>query len=315
MLYIKWILRFLLTYVLFIVFFIFGSLAVNDLMPKDVTSEPGLVPDAIGFLLIAFIDSLIVCALILTSRHNGLKLAAPLAFAYYGAVTFVMQIETWYFLSSITVDPLLLSRLFVMGIPTAVFFVPLSVWILGKGNRATCRASTLSSTLPLQQYAWKFSAIAVAYLILYMGAGYFIAWQNPELRAFYGRPGEALPFFSHLEDILRNDKLLFPFQIFRSIIWALCALPIIRGSRVNPWLTSLLVGLFFSIPQNIVHIVANPIIPIASVRLSHFIETVSSTFIFGTVVVWLLHRKHSSFTDLIGLSKITKSETCDTHTT
>ncbi len=43
----------------------------------------------------------------------------------------------------------------------------------------------------------------------------------------------------------------------------------------------MLVGLLFSVPQNIGHILPNPLIPIASVRLSHMIETASSTFVFG----------------------------------
>jgi hypothetical protein len=77
-------------------------------------------------------------------------------------------------------------------------------------------------------------------------------------------------------------------------------LPIIRGSKVKPWWTAVLVGLLFSVPQNVGHILANPLIPIASVRLSHMIETASSTFLFGLIVVWLLHREHHSLADLIG---------------
>jgi hypothetical protein len=37
-------------------------------------------------------------------------------------------------------------------------------------------------------------------------------------------------------------------------------------------------------------ILANPLMPVASVRLSHMIETASSTFIFGVIVVWVLYR-------------------------
>jgi hypothetical protein len=38
--------------------------------------------------------------------------------------------------------------------------------------------------------------------------------------------------------------------------------------------------------------------PIASVKLSHMIETSSSTFLFGLIIVWLLHRDHSNLKDL-----------------
>lgn len=296
----KWIFRFILLYVLFIVVFMIGSMAVAGVMPDTAIAEPGLAPATSGLLIIALADLLVIGALILTSRWWGWKLALSLALAYYGAVTFLMQIETWYFLSSITVSAQLLPRLFLMGMSTAFLFIPLAVWILGKG-RSTAEASPNPAlVMPVRQWIWKLAVIAVVYLVLYWGAGYFIAWQNPELRAFYGQPGEALPFFTHTFNTLRNDPLLFPFQVFRALLWVLCASPIIRGSKVKPWWTAVLVGLLFSVPQNVGHILANPLIPIASVRLSHMIETASSTFVFGLIVVWLLHRENHSPADLIG---------------
>ena len=297
----KWILRFILLYVLFIIFFIIGSIAVTGVMPANATSELGLVSATSGILIIALANLLVITALVLTSRWNGWRLAVSLALAYYGTVTFMMQIETRYFLSSITVGPQLLPRLFLMGIPTAFLFIPLGVWILGKGRATEDISPNLALVMPVKQWIWKLSSIAVVYLVLYWGAGYFIAWQNPELRAFYGQPGKALPFFTHTANTLRHDPALFPFQILRALLWVLCALLIIRSSRISPWWIALLVGLLFSLPQNIGHIIANPLQPIASVRLSHMIETASSTFIFGTIVVWLLHRKHQSLGDLIGI--------------
>jgi len=288
----KWVLRFILLYLLFIVFFMIGSMAVVDVMPDTAISEPGLVPATSGLLIIALANLLVIAALILTSRWGGWKLALSLALVYYGAVTFLMQIETWYFLSSITVSPQLLPRLFLMGIPTAFLFIPLAVWVLGKGRPTAEMSPNPALVMPVRQWIWKLAVIAVVYLALYWGAGYFIAWQNPELRAFYGQPGEAQPFFTYMLNTLRNDPLLFPFQVFRALLWVSCALPIIRGSKVKPWWTAVLVGLLFSVPQNVWHILANPLIPIASVRLSHMIETAPSNFLFGLIVVWLLHREH-----------------------
>ncbi len=301
--FLKWTFRFILLYILFIVFFMAGSMAVAGVIPANATSEPGLVSAISGLLIIALVEMLVVVALILTSRWNGWRLAISLSLAYYGAVTFMTQIETWYFLSSITVSPQLLPRLFLMGVPKAFLFIPLAVWVLGKGRAPADTSPNLKLVMPAQQWIWKLASISVVYLILYYGAGYFIAWQNPELRAFYGQPGEALPFFRHTANTLRHDPMLFPFQILRALLWVLCALPIICGSKVNPWWTALLVGLLFSVPQNVGHIIANPLLPIASVRLSHMIETASSTFIFGTIVVWLLYREHHSFADLIRIHR------------
>ena len=301
---VRWFLRFILLIVLFLVIFMVGSLAVAGVMPDQSLSEPGLVSPISGLLIVVLANVLIICALILTSRWGGWKLALSLALAYYGAVTFLMQIETWYFLSAITVGPELLPLLFLMGIPPAFIFIPLAVWILGKWRASEEPSHHPALVMPLKQWVWKLAVIAVVYLILYWIAGYFIAWSNPELRAFYGHPGEAEPFFAHTLNTLRNDPLLFPFQILRALLWVACALPIIRGSKVKPWWTAVLVGLLFSVPQNIGHILANPLIPYASVRLSHVIETASSTFVFGLIVVWLLHREHESFKDLFCSSKM-----------
>jgi hypothetical protein len=291
-------------YVLFIVLFIVGSMAIAGMIPPNATAEPGLVSTTSGLLIIALAGVSISAALILTSRWHGWKLAISLALAYYGAVTFIMQIETWYFLSAITVSPQLLVGLFLMGIPPSIVFIPLAVWILGKGHAAAGSSPTCAPALSGRQWSWKLVLIAVAYVVLYWGAGYFIAWQNPALRAFYGQPGNALPFFTHATNTLGQDPLLFPFQIVRALGWVLCALPVIRGSGVSPWWTALLVGLFFSVPQNVGHIITNPLLPIASVRLSHMIETATSTFIFGAIVVWLLHREHHSLSDLVGIHTV-----------
>src|SRR5215204_1954363 len=301
--FVKSILRFVLLVVLFIVFFVAGSLALVGAMPDPEVSEPGLVSATSGLLIIALVNVSILAALILTSRWSRWKLAVSLALAYYGVVTLLTQIETWYFLSSLTVGRQLLPRLFVMGLPTAFLFVPLAVWMMGKGRRGSDPSPNPALMMPIRQWVWKVAAIVVAYVVLYWTAGYFIAWQNPELRAFYGHPGDAVPFFTHTAATLRREPMLLPFQALRGLLWMLCALPVIRGSRANPWRTALLTGLLFSAPQNVAHILANPLMPIASVRLSHMIETASSTLVFGMLVVWLLHRQHASIADLLGMDR------------
>ena len=282
-----WALRLVLLYILFVVLFVVGSLPVAAAIPPGQTSEPGLLGPAAGLLVIALVNVLLIAALISTSGWRGWRLAIGLALAYYGAVTFLTQIETWYFLTSLSVEPRLLPRLFAMGIPTAFIFVPLAVRILrgsgAEGERAGDRAPAAASG-----WALRLAAIAVVYVVLYWTAGYFIALQNPELRAFYGQPGEAAPFLVHTAATLRDEPGLLAFQLLRGLLWAACALPVILGSRVNVWWTALLVALLFSAPQNVAHLIANPLMPLASVRLSHMVETAVSNFVFGLIVTWLL---------------------------
>ena len=89
-------------------------MTVEGVMPDDAISEPGLVSTTTGLLIIALANLLVIVALILTSRWSSWKSAVGLALVYYGAATFQPQIETWYFLLSISVSPQLLPRLFLM---------------------------------------------------------------------------------------------------------------------------------------------------------------------------------------------------------
>lgn len=291
--------RLLVLSILYGILFIAGSMFVSGLLPET-KSEPGLVSPGAGLLMVSIICTLVIMLLILSSRWSGWKLAFLLAFAWYGAITLIMQIETWYFLSAITVDAKLLPRLFIMGLPVAFVFVPLAVWIMGKGRSRPGEPAVVNLKMPLNQWIWKLGIIAITYVALYWCAGYFIAWQNPALRSFYGSPGDILPFWQHTAYTLKTDPGLLPFQVMRAMLWTLFALPVIAGSKLEVWKTALLVGVFLSLPQNLGHIVENPLIPIASVRLSHFIETASSTFLFGVIMtVVLLYRPKKEGANLV----------------
>jgi len=296
-----WTARTALLLLLFYVFFISGSMAISGMLP-DAESEPGLIDGNIGFLIFGIINMLLVTGLILSSRWNGWKLALILGAAYYGAVTFLIQIEAWYFMSNITFDQKLVPRLFIMGLPVAFIYVPLAVLILGKWTKKNSAKPAFSLILPVKQWIWKLSTIAIIYILLYWLAGYYIAWQNADLRAFYGSPGDILSFWEQTAKTFHTEPVLFPFQAVRAMLWTLCAIPIIRGSKVNAWWTAILVGLFFTAPQISGLILENPLMPNASIRLSHMIEGIATNVIFGMIMVWLLHRKHNSLKDLFGIN-------------
>lgn len=291
-----WTLRLILLIILYFPIWILGSMAIGNLMPETV-SEPGLLSQELGTLVLGVINTVLIVALILTSRWHGWRLAIALAFAYYGSFTFITQIETWYFLTETTVTPELLPRLFIMGLSIPIIYIPLAILICKKWKKRDTVVERRYMLMPFKQLLVKLGIIAVVYMLIYWLAGYYIAWQNPELRAFYGSPGEIEPFFAHTFATIRNTPDLILLQLIRGILFAIIAMPIIIGSKVKPWATALLVGFLFAIPH-LGHILPNPLMPIASVRLSHMIETSTSTFVFGLIVVWLLHRKHSSSKDL-----------------
>lgn len=67
---------------LYIIFFVTGSLAVDSLIP-DLPSEPGMVSPELGLLIMGALNAILIIALLESSRYRGWKLAFGLAFAYY----------------------------------------------------------------------------------------------------------------------------------------------------------------------------------------------------------------------------------------
>lgn len=297
-----WALRIILLTILYIPIWGLGSMVVAGLIP-DKPTEPGLVDGIIGMLILSIINTILIVSLIVSSRWRGWRLPLLLALAYYGSFTFITQLETWYFLTGITVSPELLAGLFIMGISVPFLFIPLAILICARWKAVRIDKENTNMVMPKGQFILKLGIIAAVYLVIYWCAGYYIAWQNPELRAFYGSPGEIMPFWEHTFTTSRNAPDLIILQLVRGLLFAVIAIPVIRGSNVKPWLTAVLVGLLLSIPH-LGHILPNPLMPIASVRFSHMIETASSTFLFGLIIVWLLHRRHHGVKDLLELKDL-----------
>ena len=271
-------------------------MAMGDLVPNT-ASDPGLVSDATAMLLLGLINTLLIIGMIVSSRWHGWRLALLLGLAYYGSFTFITQIETWYFFDNTMLSAEIIPRLFLMGLTIPFIYIPLAILICNKWKKRNSNLGVKQMQMPLKQLLLKLGVLAIIYLVIYWLAGYFIAWRNPELRAFYGSPGDIAPFFAHTIERLKNAPDLFILQLIRGILFAIIAMPLIIGSKVKPWVTALLVGLLLGVPH-LVHIMPNPLMPSASVRLSHMIETATSTFVYGLIIVWMLHRKHDSVKDL-----------------
>jgi hypothetical protein len=179
-----------------------------------------------------------------------------------------------------------------MGALIAAPFSVLAVLILGKRRAETIdneRSSRL--VMPASEWAWKLAVIAIVYVVLYFTFGYFVAWRNPAVQAYYGGtdPGS---FTAQMGTVLRNTPWLIPFQIVRAMCWVALALPVIRMMKGQWPETAFAIGLLFSVVMNARLLLPNPYMP-EPVRMAHLVETASSNFIFGAFVGWLLTARHA----------------------
>lgn len=137
---------------------------------------------------------------------------------------------------------------------------------------------------------WTLAAIGVCYVALYMTFGYFVAWQNPALRDYYGGtdPGS---FVAGIRQNWVKTPWIFPLQFGRGILWALFLIPLIRRFRRSPAETGFAMALFSAV-WCLQLLFPNPYMP-EGIRWSHLVETLGSNLTFGFGVGWLLSRPDS----------------------
>jgi hypothetical protein len=245
---------------------------------------------AVALLAVCLLNAAVLTYVILRSRWTGWPLVGAVFVVFYGVMTFMSQIESAVFITRLPAG--VLPRLFLMGALIAAPVSILAVLILGKRSTGSVDADgNLRLVMPRSEWAWKLAVIATAYVILYFTFGYFIAWQNPAVRAYYGGVDEG-SFMVHMGTVLRDSPWLIPFQILRAMLWTVIALPVIRMLKGQPLETAVAIGLIFAVLMNAQGLLPNPYMP-ETVRMTHLVETASSNFIFGVLVGSLLATSHT----------------------
>ena len=263
-------------------FVCFAAIAAAVLPPApgvQPASDP--VSAACALLVMTASNSVVIAYVVRRSRWSGWTLAAALWLVLYGVTTVMPQIESAYFITRLPRG--MLPRLFVAGAIVTALVSPLAVKLLGRWRQGATDAE--SPRLPLTARDWivRLAIVVVAYLVLYFGFGYFVAWKSEAVRAYYGGsdPGS---FAVQLRTVVRDTPMLVPLQVLRALLWVAIAIPVIRMTTGPWWQAALCVALLFTVVMNSQLLLPNPYMP-QDVRLTHLVETASSNFIFGWVLV------------------------------
>ena len=270
------------TILYFSTFAVVSGALLSNASGQNPPAEAGATLAAL--LVVSLINAAVWTYVILRSHWTGWKLILTVFFVFYGVNTLMPQIESAYFITRL--PPGLLPRLFLAGLIIAAVFAPLAVLILGKARSKANETSRLE--MPVSAWIVKSCAIVVVYLFLYFTFGYFIAWKNPAVRAYYGG-GDPESFVAHIASLLRDDPLLFLLQIVRALLWLAIAVPVIRMMKGEWWESGLAVALLFAVMTSQL-LLPNPLMP-DEVRMVHLVETATSNFLFGWLVVLILQQK------------------------
>jgi len=241
-------------------------------------------------LIVSIINALILTYPIARSRWHGLKLIAAIIIVFFGTQTIMSQVETVFFGSAFNIPAEEMKTIVMTGFLTSVFFSLLAVLIMEKMRKPKIQEIS-SFKLDFSRKDWikRLAFLPIVYMALYFLFGYFIAWQSPDVRLLYTGSTNIQTFSDHMIEVMQSSPEIFPFQYMRGLIWIALALPVIHLMKTKTWEKSIALGLLFGLLITTQLLFRNPYMP-EPVRLAHFIETSTSTFIYG----WLIGQVFAS---------------------
>ncbi|MGB7876509.1 MAG: hypothetical protein WBL25_19175 [Anaerolineales bacterium] len=237
-----------------------------------------------ALLIVSAVNALLLAWPIARSRWHGLKLVGAILFVLFSVQTFMSQVETIFFGSAFNISATEMRGIILTGFLTAVFFSFLAVLIMGKMRKPKDEEEPAPSLdLSPRDWAMRLILLPLAYIAFYFLFGYFVAWQSPDVRQLYSGSTDIAPFFAHMANTLQNSLEIIPFQFVRGLIWIGLAFPILRLMKGGAWEKAIVVGFLFGLLLTTQLLFPNPYMP-APVRLAHFIETSTSTFLYGVLI-------------------------------
>ena len=274
---------------LFSIYFIFFVLP-NVFIPLNIKVENQNEYNTQMIFIFLLTQFSIIIYLIKRLNLQGVKLFLSTALIFWGLQTFMTQSETWYFreaMPAVTNKELL--NLFFRPLITAVTFIPLAMWILGKWKQnaesSAPQTQLNSSNLQWKEVIW----LSAAYVIIYFVFGYFVAWQFEAVRLFYSGTTENAGFIGQIQQTLQTKSFIFLFQFFRGFLWIMIGFPVVmylKGSKREKIIASILL---YALPAMQL-IVDNPFMP-QQVRIAHLLEVATSNGLFGLLIGYVSTRR------------------------
>lgn len=215
---------------------------------------------------------------------TGVSLFA-VSFAVFFFCMTIMPLSDAYLFSSVFGGIFRASA--ILGLCVSLSFAISTVPIFGRWRKQQSASElNLLQGITFSGFFYRILVSALAYVTLYLVFGYFVAWQNPELRQLYGGSGDqVLGFWDRITSPPTSNRVI-PFQLFRGCVWAVMCACMICFSRGGRWRLAIAIGLVLAVIMNSQLLLPNPFMS-SDVRMTHMIETASSNFLFGIICVWL----------------------------
>ncbi len=237
------------------------------------------------------LDALLMAAmtayLVLTSRLRGWALAGALFVLLFGTRTVLTQVETAAFPAALNhLPPGYYPRLYPLGALHLGLLSIAAVWVLGRFKGASRPAAIELGP----RLGGRLVLTAIAYMALYALAGYYVAWQSADVRAYY--QGADLGFFGTWGKTIADAPWMPYLQFARGLAWAGLSVLALRVSGGDKWTAAFGAALLFTVGVGSQLFIPGPHMP-EPVRMAHLLECGASMFAFGLVAIGLLTWKRA----------------------
>ena len=222
-----------------------------------------------AFLLVNGIHAVILSAIASRSILRGWRLGILIWMTLFFAQSFLLMMEAAYFRDSLRISTALLVEGSLHVLLTGAL-IGAAVSVLWRRPITHIAVATNSNELPK-----RLAMVSVLYVVCYLIAGYFIAWQASEVREYYG--------FG--QDIAMLPLLAF--QLLRGALWGVLAYILSANLRGGRNVRAIIVGAAFSVLAVAQLLYPSTIMP-WEVRLPHLIEVGISNFLFGACATRIL---------------------------
>ena len=255
-----------------------------------------------GLLVLACIlNAVAVVFWIRQTPLAGIRLILTVFVCFFMCMTVMPQSDTLLFIGN---PGRIVRAAATLGLVVSAFVAIGSVPVFGRWRKKPTVKPEASYSFT--DFVTRLSISVLAYVIIYVIFGYFIAWQSPELRNLYGASNQMLGFWERLVTPPVPNRVI-PFQMMRGLAWSLICFFMLRvchGSRVG---VAISISLFIAVVMNSQLLLPNPIMS-EQVRLLHLVETATSNFLFGMICVWIWTNQYASRSRVATESEISEAD-------
>lgn len=200
------------------------------------------------------------------TRLSRLRLGLFLFLVLFGAEA-AMLVEAFYYIDPAKLPQADLVKLAMQQAMTAA--------VVATTAAALFRGETLGLEPAPDRLVVRLATLTVVYVVLYYAAGYFIAWQSADVRAFYG------------SSIRIEPVSQLALQLGRGLLWALLSLYAVRQLRGPIWLRAVILAVMFVVMTDIQLLYPSATMPWV-VRRVHMIEMGVSEAAYGLLAAVIL---------------------------